>query len=359
LAALALERITKSYGDVVVLRGIDHLIPDGTFFTLLGPSGCGKTTLLRIIAGFVEPTAGRVRFGSEDITKLPPHKRHVGMVFQDYALFPHMSAFDNVAYGLRAQGLPRQAITAKVEEYLERVGLGGLGDRLPVELSGGQMQRVALARALVVGPRVLLMDEPLSNLDARLRIQMRDVIRNLQHEIRTTTVFVTHDQEEALVMSDQVAVMREGVIEQCASPLEVYRKPATAYVADFVGAANLLPARWVPGGGEGTAVLDVLGHRIAIPAARRCGPASGLLVLRPENIRMESAEAATSGNTLAGRVQSVRFHGDRTAYVVRIGDTADVTVSVGGAANRRFYEVGDGVRLVVDDELWFVPGDRR
>ncbi|MFC6761665.1 ABC transporter ATP-binding protein [Sulfitobacter porphyrae] len=218
-------------------------IADGTFFTLLGPSGCGKTTLLRIVAGFVSPTSGQVTFGKDDMTFVPPHRRGVGMVFQDYALFPDKTVFDNVAYGLRARHVAAKTIRSKVPEYLERVGLDGFADRLPSEMSGGQRQRVALARALVIEPRVLLMDEPLSNLDASLRVQMRDVIRTLQQETRTTTIFVTHDQEEALAMSDEIAVMKNGRIVQCGAPEEVYRSPETAYVSSFVGAANLLLSR--------------------------------------------------------------------------------------------------------------------
>ena len=245
---IGIEALAVRYDGKRVIDGLSLEIAAGTFFTLLGPSGCGKTTLLRAIAGFVPIEAGRIHFGGNDVTHLPAHKRNIGMVFQDYALFPDKTVFDNVAYGLRARRQGEAEIKRKVGDALERVGLSGLGDRHPAALSGGQRQRVALVRALVIAPDVLLMDEPLSNLDAKLRHQVRATIMDLQREAGITTVFVTHDQDEALAMSDRIGVMNAGRLEQVGTSAEIYRDPRTAYVADFVGAANILPAStWTSG----------------------------------------------------------------------------------------------------------------
>ena len=240
MASISIKGVTVGYGQADIVSDCDLHIEDGSLFTLLGPSGCGKTTLLRTLAGFVPIRSGTVAFGERDVTHLAAHKRDVGMVFQDYALFPDKSVFDNIAYGLRARQLGAPEIHRGVHEYIERVGLTGLADRLPAALSGGQRQRVALARALVIKPAVLLMDEPLSNLDAKLRIQVRETIRDLQRDIGITTVLVTHDQEEALVMSDRIGLMRDGRLEQVATPQVLYDAPSTAYAAAFVGAANVL-----------------------------------------------------------------------------------------------------------------------
>ena len=235
------ERVTQRYDGQPLFADLDLEIPSGQFFTLLGPSGCGKTTLLRMLAGFVVPDAGRIWFGDRDVTALPVHKRGVGMVFQDYALFPDRSALANVMYGLEARGVPAAEAKKRAMAMLERVGLAGLADRSPAKLSGGQRQRVAMARALVIDPQLLLLDEPLAALDVKLRVELRGMVRDLQLESKVTTVFVTHDQEEALAMSDVIAVMDRGRIVQMGAPAEVYARPANAYAADFVGSANVLP----------------------------------------------------------------------------------------------------------------------
>src|SRR5690606_667825 len=263
MARITIENVTKRYGDVTIIDQLSLSIEHGEFFTLLGPSGCGKTTLLRMIAGFIIPDEGRLLLDDEDITHLPPHKRETGMVFQDYALFPDKTVFDNVAYGLRVRRFSSQKIKEKVSQMLERVGLGHLPLRYPGELSGGQRQRVALARALVIEPRVLLMDEPLSNLDAKLRIQMRDVIRQLQQESNITAIFVTHDQEEALSMSDRIALLRNGRIDQLDTPEGLYARTHTAYAADFIGAAHLLNIENVCKGNE-TVVVQLDGARFGV-----------------------------------------------------------------------------------------------
>ena len=239
-SAIALESVTKRYGSHAAVNDVSLDIGEGEFFSLLGPSGCGKTTSLRMIAGFVEPDVGRVLLRGQDVTLVPPNKRPVNMVFQQYALFPHMSVFDNVAFGLSVKGVPRGEHKDRVEELLRVVSLEGLGKRKPRQLSGGQQQRVALARALVNRPAALLLDEPLGALDVKLRKQMQLELKRIQHELGTTFVYVTHDQEEALAMSDRIAVMNEGEVEQIGSPREIYEHPASDFVADFVGTINVL-----------------------------------------------------------------------------------------------------------------------
>jgi ABC-type Fe3+/spermidine/putrescine transport system ATPase subunit len=231
LSSIAIEGACRSFASVLAVRDVTLKIEDGEFFTLLGPSGCGKTTLLRLIAGFAELQAGRISFGDARIDTLPPHRRNIGMVFQNYAIFPNLTAAGNVAYGLKARNVPRADVSRRVEEALALVRLTGLGERWPHQLSGGQLQRVAIARALVIRPEVLLLDEPLSNLDARLRVDMRGEIRQLQQRLGITTVYVTHDQEEALAVSQRIAVMEAGRIEQLGSPEDVYRRPASLFVA--------------------------------------------------------------------------------------------------------------------------------
>src|SRR4030095_587845 len=238
-----LENIGKRYGDIWAVRHVDLEIAKGEFYTLLGPSGCGKTTLLRTIAGFVSPDEGAVFLDGHSVNHLPPWKRNLGMVFQNYALWPHMTVFENVAFGLKERKIPRREIEPRVMEALEQVGLKGTEQRRPSQLSGGQQQRVALARTLVIQPRVLLLDEPLSNLDAKLRIEMRLELLKLQGRLGLTTIYVTHDQEEALAMSTRIAVIYQGHIAQAGSPREIYEQPANEFVAEFVGQSNLLPGK--------------------------------------------------------------------------------------------------------------------
>jgi len=240
---IAIEGVVKRFGTVTAVDHADLTVADGELFTLLGPSGCGKTTLLRLLAGFYQPDAGEIRFGERVVTRLPPYERNIGMVFQNYALWPHMTVTGNVAYGLRLRKLPASEVEARMAEGLRKVNLMGFESRYPGQLSGGQQQRVALARALVLNPDILLLDEPLSNLDAKIRVQVRAEIRKLQQELRITTIYVTHDQEEALSLSDRVAVMKEGRVLQVGVPKELYERPRTKFVADFVGTNNLLPGQ--------------------------------------------------------------------------------------------------------------------
>ncbi|MGQ9611029.1 MAG: ABC transporter ATP-binding protein [bacterium] len=240
MSCVQLLDVTKKFGDVVAVNGINLIIQDGEFFSLLGPSGCGKTTILRLIAGFYTPTFGKILFNGKDVSSLPPNKRNTGMVFQNYALFPHMTVFENVAFGLHARKVPASKRKIKVMKALEMVNLANLKDRNVTQLSGGQQQRVALARAIVINPDILLLDEPLSNLDAKLRRDTRDNIQNLQKELKITTIYVTHDQEEALTLSDRIALINNGVCQQVGTPYEIHSCPANAFVASFIGHSNIL-----------------------------------------------------------------------------------------------------------------------
>ena len=292
MSELRLEGVTRRFGATAAVDDVSLTIPSGAFATLLGPSGCGKTTTLRLVAGFHEPDAGTIWLDGRRIDRLPAHRRGTAMVFQDYALFPHMSVHDNVAYGLRLARVARAERERRVAETLAFVGLERLGSRAPGQLSGGQQQRVALARALIVRPQVLLLDEPLSNLDARLREQLRWELRSLQRRLGMTFVYVTHDQEEALSMSDWVAVMNDGHVEQTGTPAEVYHRPSTAFVAGFVGAANLVPG----------AALGLPDGLVCVrPEALRIGPAT-----RPEDV------------ALRGEVRRSAFLGPTRRYWVEV-----------------------------------------
>lgn len=342
---IAIERLAVAYDARRVIDGLTVEIEPGSVFTLLGPSGCGKTTLLRAVAGFVPVADGRILFGARDVARLPAHRRNIGLVFQDYALFPDKTVFENVAYGLRARRTAEADIRTRVGEALERVGLGPLADRLPAALSGGQRQRVALVRALVIRPDVLLMDEPLSNLDTKLRHQVRETIGELQREAGITTLFVTHDQEEALAMSDRIAVMNAGRFDQVDAPAEIYRRPSTPFVADFVGAANVLDATLAAAcAAGGSADAEIPGARISAqcPRALPAGPVR--LILRPEDIGMAPADGAQA---LAGRVVRRQYLGSRTSYAVELARGQRLAVERAGDGHDRFA-VGDPVALALD-----------
>jgi iron(III) transport system ATP-binding protein len=318
------DGVSKRYshrvkGEHYAVRDVRLDVAPGEFLTLLGPSGCGKTTTLRIIAGFERPDAGRVFFGDQDVTELPANRRDIGFVFQNYALFPHLSVGDNVAYGLSVRGRTQTAIAQSVSEVLALVGLGGYDEQFPGQLSGGEQQRVALARAIVIRPRVLLFDEPLSNLDAKLRVSMRQEIRELQQRLAITTIYVTHDQEEAMAVSDRIAVMNEGGVVQEGSAQDLYHRPASEFVARFVGRVNLVPARVV--GVEGDVVaIDALGavmHARSGAQSLNAGDTVSML-LRPEAIAI-GLKAGTG--TISGTVVSHYFLGEKIEYLVACGDT--------------------------------------
>ncbi len=310
-----LSGLKKRFGDVVAVGGVDLAVPEGAFVTLLGPSGCGKTTTLRLVAGFYDPDEGEMRIGGRRINDLPPDQRNTAMVFQDFALFPHMTVFDNIAYGLRMRGQPRAEISRRVEETARQLGLGGLERKWPLQLSGGQQQRVALARALVVEPEVLLLDEPLSNLDAKLRIRVRTEIRQIQQQLGKTTLYVTHDQEEALSISDTIAVMAGGRIAQVGTPYEVYYTPASKFVADFVGIANFVEGSVVREGG--TARVEVGGAVLELGTRDLTAGSSVLLAIRPEGVRLLGPGDPLEGqNLLRGAVTASSFMGSLARYWV-------------------------------------------
>jgi iron(III) transport system ATP-binding protein len=301
---ITLDNCSIGYDGKAVINALALTIKSGEFFTLLGPSGCGKTTLLRAIAGFVPLQSGVLKFGERNVTHIPPYKRNIGMVFQDYALFPDKSVFDNVAYGLRARNIAEAEIKLRVHEGLEKVGLSLLSTRKPAELSGGQRQRVALIRALVIKPEVLLMDEPLSNLDAKMRHQVRETIVELQREAGITTVFVTHDQEEALAMSHRIGVMNGGKLEQIGTPSEVYKKPDTRFVASFIGAANIL----------------------------------GDKVIRPEDVGLKAG-----GEDI---ILARQYLGAKTSYKVKMLDGETINVDAGDDG----FQVGQAVSVMIDPQ---------
>ncbi len=324
-----LRGIEKSFGGTRVLHGVDLDIAPGEFVSLLGPSGCGKTTALRVLAGLETADGGAVLLGGRDVSRVPTNRRDIGMVFQSYSLFPHLSVADNTAFGLRRRGVRRAPAATRAADALELVGLGHLADRYPHQLSGGQQQRVALARALVTEPRVLLLDEPLSALDAKVRVQLRDEIRRLQLRLGITTVFVTHDQEEALAVSDRIAVMDAGRIEQIGTPEELYLRPQTPVVAAFVGLSSVLPG--VASGDRvtvwGTSLPVATGQATGQVAGHTDGPVE--VLVRPENVRVHVTDSAPDASGAAGQVEESTFLGSFRRSVVRTDDGAIVHVQHG------------------------------
>jgi putative spermidine/putrescine transport system ATP-binding protein len=322
VADLRLVGLTKLYGTTVAVDHVDLDVRDREFVTLLGPSGSGKTTVLRLIAGYLQPNSGAVLVGSRPVQHLPPERRDIGMVFQSYALFPHMTVFGNVAFGLARRGVAGDVLRRRVADAVELVRLRGFEQRYPRELSGGQQQRVALARALVIQPTLLLLDEPLSNLDAKLRGDMRLEIRRLQRELGITTLLVTHDQEEALTVSDRVAVLHRGRIEQLATPDELYRRPVNRFVADFVGKMNTFAATRMERRGDLAVYRIRGGHLLTAPA----GPESVLVAVRPEAIGVGGAPGGVDVNALTGRVRYRAFLGELVEIGVVLAGGAEVVV---------------------------------
>jgi iron(III) transport system ATP-binding protein len=362
-AALQISDLHKSFSGknekVAALAGVSLEVREGELFTLLGPSGCGKTTTLRCVAGFEHPSSGTISFRGEDFTTVPPFRRNIGMVFQSYALFPHLSIHENIAYGLRVRRVPRAAVSEKVRAILQLVGLEGAGNRKPGELSGGQQQRVALARALVYDPRLLLLDEPLSNLDAKLRVYMREEIRRIQQQAGVTTIYVTHDQEEALSISDRLAVMHAGTVSQVGTPDEIYQDPASIRVADFIGQANFLTCR-VSRTGSSVTLRFPSGDEITAHDAPRLGGydrAEGVLFVRPEHARIL---APGSTGAVRGRVLVVLYLGSEVRYFLEVpGSPAGRQFQVD--ADRRITGVkeGDAVSLSFEwDGARLFPADQ-
>ena len=341
--SLELSGLHRSFGSAHALAGFDLSLEPGELVAMLGPSGCGKTTALRIVAGFDQPDRGSVSLNGADLTKLPANKRDMGMVFQSYSLFPHLTAGQNVGYGPRLRKVSGSERDRQAKELLELVGMGGMDGRYPHQLSGGQQQRVALARALAVRPKVLLLDEPLSALDAKVRLQLRDEIRRIQQEFGITTLFVTHDQEEALSMADRVAVMRAGRLEQCAAPAELYDRPATAFVAQFVGTMNHLSGQVVEAGKVRVADRE-------LPVDGDC-PAAGTevkVLLRPENLDLEPITGAAPSADLSpgeGQVLLATFLGATTRLTLRLGDGGEAKADLPSHRGAEF-PVGSTVKLV-------------
>jgi len=331
--SVKLEGVTKKFGDFTAVDDIDLEIASGEFFTMLGPSGCGKTTTLRMIAGFEQPTEGSVLIDDVDVAGLPAHKRPTNTVFQSYALFPHLSVKDNVAYGLKRKRVGKDEVESRVREELERVGLWSEANRKPNQLSGGQQQRVALARAVVNLPKVLLLDEPLGALDLKLRKGLQIQLKRIQREVGITFVYVTHDQEEALTMSDRIAVMNEGIIEQVAEPEEVYERPATTFVASFIGVSNLMPGKVVSVNGDRVAVELDAGVPVEAAANGLTSGETCHAVVRPEKLQIRRREdpAPDGQPSVNGTVESSVYLGTSTQIIVRLSDDVRMTVLVPNA----------------------------
>ena len=338
MARLEIRNLAKRYGDFYAVRDVSLDIEDGEFLVLLGPSGCGKTTTLRMVAGFIEPSAGEVKLGGQDVTLLPPWRRNAGMVFQSYALFPHLTVAQNVAFGLEMRKLSRPDIDRRVEEVLALVRLAGYGGRLPRQLSGGQQQRVALARALAIRPDVLLLDEPLSNLDAKLRQEVRVEIRELQKKLGLTTVMVTHDQEEALTMADRLVVMNEGSVRQVGNQRDLYERPADRFVAGFVGRSTFLdgrieaPGRFTSDGGLSLACASGV-------------PGKATLALRPERVEIAAEPLSGLDNDLSGTVEFVSYLGAQIDIHVRLSPMDRLVVQIANREGGFAPEVGQPVHV--------------
>ncbi|MBM4330885.1 MAG: ABC transporter ATP-binding protein [Deltaproteobacteria bacterium] len=347
--SIRISKVTKRFGHIEAVKDVSLEIKTGEFFTLLGPSGCGKTTLLRSIAGFNQPEAGEIYFGDKRVDKISAHKRGIGMVFQNYAVFPHLTVYDNVAYGLKARKMQTDEIKPRVEKALQMVRLGGLENRLPNQLSGGQLQRVAIARALVIEPQVLLMDEPLSNLDAKLRVEMRGEIRELQRQMKITTIYVTHDQEEALSISDRIAVMNYGVVEQVGRPWEVYSTPVNRFVAGFIGTTNFFE-------GEGTGqeglvrVGEVL---LKVPRVIRPAGEKVFFAIRPEAFKVPEQipdEERADLFRLQAKVAKVEYLGYMTKYDLELGKSLNAKMVSYDVLPENLRREGESLEVLYDPQ---------
>ncbi|WP_424982549.1 ABC transporter ATP-binding protein [Maritalea sp. S77] len=357
--AVTLDKIVKRFGTFTAVHPLDLEIEQGSFLTLLGPSGCGKTTTLRMIAGLLDPTEGDILVKGQRVNTVPIHKRNLGIVFQSYALFPHKTIFENVAFGLKYRNVPKAQVEEKVKAAMELVQLPHMGDRYPSQLSGGQQQRIALARAIVIEPDVLLLDEPLSALDANLREDMRVELKNIQEKLGVTTVFVTHDQGEALAMSDNIVVMRDGRIEQVGSPWEVYNRPASEFEAQFLGASNLLDVSTEGAGADKVAVeLPQFGKFEVDTTQVPKGSASqkGKLVLRAEKLQLSPQSTTPQAGEVSavGAVEAVDYLGQSVRYFVQVGDQKLQAINTVGQA---LFNQGDAVQVHFDPQNCTLLGD--
>jgi len=342
------QNVSKYYGDIAAAQEISLRVNDGEFLALLGPSGAGKTTLLRMLAGFEQPSSGQILLDGRNIVNTPPHKRETGMVFQDYALFPHMTVEENIAFGLKRLGFSQEEIDTRVQEVLQRVDMAGLEDRKPRKLSGGQQQRVATARALAIEPKVLLMDEPLGALDKRLRDRLQVEVAQLQQELNITTVYVTHNQTEALVLADRIVVMNHGQIEQIAPPQELYNEPETRFVVDFIGDANFINGDLTMDNSD--VVVRKGDHTITVHA-ETIPQGKNSVFVRPEKISLRGPEYDGEKNQLPGVVDTVLFQGSSTQYYVTVGDDEFLIKNMNKATEEaqtdsQTFETGDDVMLV-------------
>ena len=356
---LRIERLRKTFGGFTAVDDVSLEVRHGEFVSLLGPSGCGKTTILRMIAGLIEPNSGRIVLADENITERPVHRRNLGLVFQSYALFPHMNVFENVAFGLRRRPVPEADIRRRVTAALELVRLGAFADRFPQQLSGGQQQRVALARAVVTEPRLLLLDEPLSNLDALLRDEMRVSFKRLQEELKVTTLFVTHDQAEALTLSDRIAVLSHGRLEQMGAPEEIYQSPATPFVAGFIGRSNLLSGTVVGQVEKGVRVQ--ISDGLELVAARSGSLRRGDAVqasVRHERVHLAGAPTPGVVNSFPGRIVFRAFAGPVTQYVVQLRGGIELQVETPSAAGRLERDTDIRVELA-PEAVVLMPADGR
>ena len=348
--AIQIDNVTKAYGKNIVIQGLSAEIQPGEFFTLLGPSGCGKTTLLRMIIGFNSIEGGEIRVDGKVINQIPTNRRNMGMVFQNYAVFPHMSVRDNVSYGLKTRHVPKAERYKRADEILKLVKIDDYADRMPTQLSGGQQQRVALARAIVIQPEVLLMDEPLSNLDAKLRVEMRNVIKRIQRQVGITTVYVTHDQEEALAISDRIAVMHGGVIQQIGTPKHIYQRPANEFVSSFIGLSNFVDAENENG------TLDFgCGYRVPMSTLRPDAGRKVCVAVRPEEFLIRSAEEPG----IPATVRSSVFLGMTQHYFLTLGEEKEIEVVV---PSDRSDLIPDGEKVslqIVADKVNVFDGESR
>ena len=348
--AIQIDNVTKAYGKNIVIQGLSAEIQPGEFFTLLGPSGCGKTTLLRMIIGFNSIEGGEIRVDGKVINQIPTNRRNMGMVFQNYAVFPHMSVRDNVTYGLKTRHVPKAERYKRADEILKLVKIDDYADRMPTQLSGGQQQRVALARAIVIQPEVLLMDEPLSNLDAKLRVEMRNVIKRIQRQVGITTVYVTHDQEEALAISDRIAVMHGGVIQQIGTPKHIYQRPANEFVSSFIGLSNFVDAENENG------TLDFgYGYRVPMSTLRPDAGRKVCVAVRPEEFLIRSAEEPG----IPATVRSSVFLGMTQHYFLTLGEEKEIEVVV---PSDRSDLIPDGEKVslqIVADKVNVFDGESR
>jgi spermidine/putrescine ABC transporter ATP-binding subunit len=349
---LEVRELTKRYSPLVSVGPISFEVHEGEFFSLLGPSGCGKTTTLRCIAGFETLSGGSIRVGGERLDDRPPHRRDVGLVFQNYALFPHLTVFDNIAFGLRLRRVAKPEIADRVDRMLQLVDLAGLPARFPAQLSGGQQQRVAIARSLVLEPRILMFDEPLSNLDFKLRIQMREELRSLQRRLGKTSIYVTHDQTEALALSDRIAVLSHGRIEQIGTPDDIYERPATAFVAEFIGSSNMLRVRVVKRGDGSVIVATEAGLRlrcVAEPNGALDDGADVSILVRPERVGIEAPGGgeASGHNRIAGRIADVTYLGEDLHLSLDLASGDGLRASMKNANAARAFAPGQLIDVVI------------